>query len=75
MRWLEFSIETTHESSEVITDFLSSLGADGVQVQDAEEIKEVLMAPDSLTYADDDFMDNLDPVVKIKLISLNSMRA
>lgn len=66
MRWLEFSIETTHESSEVITDYLSSLGADGVQVQDAEEIKEVLLAPDSLTYADDDFMDNLDPVVKIK---------
>ncbi|NLW11690.1 MAG: 50S ribosomal protein L11 methyltransferase [Clostridiaceae bacterium] len=66
MQWLEYSIETTHEAAEVITDFLSSLGADGVQVEDAEEIKEILSAPDSLTYADDDFMDNLDPVVHIK---------
>lgn len=66
MQWLEYSIETTHEAAEVITDFLSSLGADGVQVEDAEEIKEILSAPGSLTYADDDFMDNLDPVVHIK---------
>lgn len=66
MHWLEYSIETTHEAAEVITDFLSSLGADGVQVEDAEEIKEILSAPDSLTYADDDFMNNLDPVVHIK---------
>lgn len=66
MYWLEYSIETTHEAAEVITDFLSSLGADGVQVEDAEEIKEILSAPDSLTYADDDFMNNLDPVVHIK---------
>lgn len=66
MQWLEFSIETTHEAAEVITDYLSSLGADGVQVEDAEEIREVLSAPDSLTYADDDFIDNLDPVVHIK---------
>lgn len=66
MQWLEFSIETTHEAAEVITDFLSSLGADGVQVEDAEEIKEILSAPDSLTYADDDFMNNLDTIVHIK---------
>jgi ribosomal protein L11 methyltransferase len=66
MRWLELSFATTHEASEVITDFLSSLGADGVQVQDAEEIKAILADPDSLTYADEGFIDGLDPTVRIK---------
>lgn len=66
MDWLEFCIDTTHESSEVISDFLSSLGADGVQVEDAQEIIEILQSPDNLTYADDDFMNNLDEVVHIK---------
>lgn len=66
MRWLELSFATTHEAAELITDFLSSLGADGVQVQDAEEIKGILADPNSLTYADDGFIDSLDPNVQIK---------
>lgn len=66
MQWLELNFETTHEAAELLTDFLSGLGADGVQVKDAAEIREILAQPDSLTYADDDFMHNLDPVVVIK---------
>lgn len=66
MRWLELSFSTTHEAAELITDFLSSLGADGVQVMDAEEIKGILNDPESLTYADDGFIDSLDPKVQIK---------
>jgi ribosomal protein L11 methyltransferase len=66
MEWLEFCIDTTHESSEVISDFLSSLGADGVQVEDAQEIIEILQSPDSLSYADDEFLNNLDEIVHIK---------
>lgn len=66
MRWLELSFATTHEAAELITDFLSSLGADGVQVQDAEEIRGILADPDSLTYADEGFLDSLDPKVQIK---------
>ena len=66
MRWLELSFATTHEAAELVTDFLSSLGADGVQVQDAEEIKEILADPNSLTYADDGFIESLDPIVQIK---------
>ncbi len=66
MRWLELSFATTHEAAELITDFLSSLGADGVQVQDAEEIRAILADPNSLTYADEGFLDSLDPKVQIK---------
>ncbi|MEA4887967.1 MAG: 50S ribosomal protein L11 methyltransferase [Clostridiaceae bacterium] len=66
MRWLELNFETTHEAAELLTDFLSSLGADGVQIHDAAEIKAVLADPDSLAYADSEFTDNLDPIVRIQ---------
>lgn len=66
MRWLTFKIDTTHEAAELITDFLSSLGADGVQVQDAAEIRALLADPASLAYADDGFIDSLDENVHIQ---------
>lgn len=66
MQWLELSFDTTHDAQELITDFLSSLGADGVQVQDAAEIREILADPTSLTYADESFIDSLDETVHIK---------
>ncbi len=65
MRWLALKIDTTHEASELITDFLSSLGADGVQVQDAAEIRDLLADPASLAYADDGFIDSLEETVHI----------
>ena len=30
MRWLELSLATTHEAAELLTDWLTALGADGV---------------------------------------------
>jgi len=66
MRWLAFDFATTHEASELLTDFLSSLGADGVQVQDAAEIRDLLADPASLAYADDGFIDSLDEIVRIR---------
>lgn len=66
MRWLALDFATTHEAAELLTDFLSSLGADGVQVQDAEEIRTLLADPASLAYADDGFIDSLDETVRIR---------
>ena len=66
MQWLVYEIQTTHEASEVITDRLSVLGADGVEVQDREEIRAILADPDSLSYADDNFVDSLDEKVQIR---------
>ncbi len=66
MRWLALDFDTTHEASELLTDFLSNLGADGVQVQDAEEIRTLLADPASLAYADDGFIDSLDETVRIR---------
>jgi ribosomal protein L11 methyltransferase len=66
MRWLALQFETTHEASDLIADLLSELGAAGVQVEDAAEIRAILADPASLSYADDDFMDNLDETVRIQ---------
>lgn len=66
MQWLVFEIQTTHAAAEVITDRLSVLGADGVEVQDREEIRAILADPDTLSYADDGFVDSLDENVRIR---------
>lgn len=65
MEWLDFRIDTTHEAVDVLADFLSSLGAEGVQVEDAQEILAILQSPDNLIYADDDFLSKLDSVVHV----------
>lgn len=66
MQWLVYEIQTTHDASEIITDRLSALGADGVEVQDREEIRAVLADPGSLAYADDGFVDSLEESVRIR---------
>ena len=65
MRWIALDFATTHEAADLLTDFLSGLGADGVEVQDAAEIRALLADPQSLSYADDDFLDGLDEKVRI----------
>ncbi len=65
MQWISLNFETTHEASELIAEFLLNLGAEGVDVVDPEEIRSVLAAPDSLAYADSDFFDQLDQLVRI----------
>lgn len=65
MKWLELTFATTHEAAELITDFLSVLGADGVQIQDDVEISALLNAPDSLADAGS-FLADLDGTVQIK---------
>ena len=66
MRWFALSFLTTHEASDLLAEFVRSLGADGVEVQDAEEIKAIIKDPASLTYADEGFIDSLNPQVQIR---------
>lgn len=66
MHWLTLQFETTHEASDLISEYMRALGADGVEVQDAEEIEAIINHPDSLTYADEGFFESLSPAVLIK---------
>ena len=38
MAWLEITLTTTHEASELITDALLALGAEGVYTEDPYEL-------------------------------------
>ncbi|NCC49348.1 MAG: 50S ribosomal protein L11 methyltransferase [Clostridia bacterium] len=63
--WLRLRFQTTHEASDLLAEYLRLLGADGVQIEDASEIKAILSDPASLAYADDGFVDQLSPDVQI----------
>lgn len=63
--WLRLQFHTTHEASDLLAEYFRLLGADGVQIQDASEIKTILSDPASLAYADDGFIDQLSPEVHV----------
>ena len=66
MRWIEVTIETTEDASDAVCEMLAQLGADGIAVCDPFEMRNLLMAPDSLSYADDNFVNSLGEVVNIR---------
>jgi len=66
MRWIEITIETTEDASDAVCEMLAQLGADGIAVCDPFEIKNVIFAPDSLSFADDKFVDSLGETVNIR---------
>ena len=66
MRWVEININTTEEAADAICEMLAQIGADGIAVVDPDEIRRIIEDPDSLSYADDGFVDSLGPDVNIK---------
>jgi len=66
MKWAEFTIITTEEASDAISEMLAQIGADGIAVTDPWEIKRIIDAPDSLSYADDGFVNSLGTDVTVK---------
>ena len=49
MRWIEVAIETTEDASDAVCEMLAQLGADGIAICDPFEMRNLLMAPDSLS--------------------------
>lgn len=66
MIWHEIRIKTTEEAYDAITEMLTSIGAGGVAIEDPNDIIGALSKPDSLDYADDEFLSGLDEAVTIK---------
>lgn len=66
MKWIEIRIKTTEEAYDAISDMLSSVGAGGVAIEDPNEIRREIEKPDSLDYADDDFLEALGEAVVVK---------
>ena len=66
MRWIEVTIETSEDASDAVCEMLAQLGADGIAICDPFEIKNMLSAPDSLSFADDSFFKSLGEDVNIR---------
>lgn len=66
MKWTEVCIKTTEEASDAISEMLTSIGAGGVVIEDPNEIRRQIESPNSLDYADQEFMDSLGTEVTIK---------
>lgn len=66
MKWFEIKIITTSEASDAVSEMLSSLGAGGVSIEDPRDILSQLDNPDSLDFADEEFMNSLGDDVTTK---------
>lgn len=60
MIWHEIKIKTTAEAYDAVTEMLTNIGAGGVAIEDPNDIISELSKPDTLDYADDEFLSSLD---------------
>jgi ribosomal protein L11 methyltransferase len=67
MKWHEIKIITTEEAYDAISEMLISMGAGGVAIEDPNEIRREIAKPNSLDYADDEFLSSLGDDVVIKV--------
>lgn len=66
MIWHEVRIKTTEEAYDAVTEMLTAIGAGGVAIEDPNDIISELSKPDTLDYADDEFLSSLEDSVTIK---------
>lgn len=65
MKWYEIRVNTTDEASDAVSEMLTSLGAGGVAIKDPFDIRKELLKPNTLDYADDEFLASLGDEVII----------
>ena len=73
MKWYEIRINTTDEASDAVSEMLTSMGAGGVAIQDPFDIRKEIEKPNTLDYADEDFLEALGEDVIIKAYFQNGL--
>jgi len=66
MKWNEIRIKTSEEACDAVSYMLTSIGAGGVAIEDPNDIKKEILKPNSLDYADEEFVKSLGEDVVIK---------
>ncbi len=66
MKWTEVKITTTGEASDAVSEMLMTLGANGVAIDDPDDIRIEIAKPNTLDYADEEFVNSLGSDVVIK---------
>jgi len=59
-------VNTTDEASDAVSEMLTSMGAGGVAIKDPFDIRKELLKPNTLDYADDEFLASLGDEVIIQ---------
>ena len=73
MKWYEIRVNTTDEASDAVSEMLTSMGAGGVAIMDPFDIRKELLKPNTLDYADDEFLASLGDEVVIKAYFQNGL--
>lgn len=66
VKWLEISIATTSEGTEIISELLFEAGAKGVVIEDKEDLLSFLKNGEGFDYVDIDLVNSYDSAVKVK---------
>ncbi len=66
MKWYEIRVNTTDEASDAVSEMLTTMGAGGVAIKDPFDIKKEILKPNTLDYADDEFLNSLGEDVIIQ---------
>ncbi len=66
MKWYEIQVNTTDEASDAVSEMLTTMGAGGVAIKDPFDIKKEILKPNTLDYADDEFLESLGEDVIIQ---------
>ncbi len=66
MKWHEIRVSTTDEASDAVSEMLTSMGAGGVAIKDPFDIRREIENPNTLDYADEEFMASLGDEVVIQ---------
>jgi ribosomal protein L11 methyltransferase len=73
MKWYEIRVNTTEEASDAVSEMLTSMGAGGVAIKDPFDIKREILKPNTLDYADDEFLESLGEDVVIQAYFQNGL--
>ena len=66
MRWIEIVVTTNEEAAEILSDFLTDMGANGTEMVDPDAFRQVLENNRYIDYADDGMIDEYGTDVIIK---------
>lgn len=66
MKWYEIRVSTTCEASDAVSEMLTSMGAGGVAIKDPFDIRKEIENPNTLDYADEEFLASLGDEVIIQ---------
>lgn len=73
MKWYEIKVSTTEEASDAVAEMLTSMGAGGVAIKDPFDIRREIEKPNTLDYADEEFLEALGEDVVISAYFQNGL--